>query len=123
MEEYDYKQDIVATRVGGRKSNKKKRIEDAIFDFRLRHGDKFDYSKVDYINNRTKVCIICPIHGEFWQTPHDHLRFGCMKCAIQGRKNIIYNKAVNDYNHNIKIDGIRIKSYECWLHVLKRCYV
>lgn len=29
------------------------------------HGDKYDYSKVDYINNHEKVCIICPIHGEF----------------------------------------------------------
>ena len=45
------------------------------------HGDKYDYSKVDYINNRTKVCIICPIHGEFWQVPYSHLKgFGCKKC-------------------------------------------
>ena len=40
------------------------------------HGDKYDYSKVNYINNYTKVCIICPKHGEFWQIPSDHLR-GC----------------------------------------------
>lgn len=46
------------------------------------HADKYDYSKVDYVNNRTKVCIICPIHGEFWQTPNTHLRgSGCKKCA------------------------------------------
>ena len=32
------------------------------------HGDKYDYSKVGYVNYKTKVCIICPIHGEFWQT-------------------------------------------------------
>lgn len=37
------------------------------------HGDKYDYSKIEYINNKTKVCIICPEHGEFWQTPHAHL--------------------------------------------------
>ena len=37
------------------------------------HGDKYDYSKVEYINNRTKVCIICPIHGEFWQIPINHI--------------------------------------------------
>lgn len=29
------------------------------------HGNKYDYSKVDYINNRIKVLIICPEHGEF----------------------------------------------------------
>ena len=38
------------------------------------HGDKYDYSKVEYVNNRTKVCIICPEHGEFWQTPDNHLK-------------------------------------------------
>ena len=37
------------------------------------HGDKYDYSKVDYVNNHTKVCIICPEHGEFWQIPNSHL--------------------------------------------------
>lgn len=46
------------------------------------HGDKYDYSKVEYINNRTKVCIICPKHGEFWQTPETHLRgCGCPYCS------------------------------------------
>ena len=33
------------------------------------HGDKYDYSKVEYVNTHTKVCIICPEHGEFWQLP------------------------------------------------------
>ena len=46
------------------------------------HGDKYDYSKVDYVNNHTKVCIICPKHGEFWQIPMTHLKGGgCRKCA------------------------------------------
>ena len=46
------------------------------------HGDKYDYSKVEYINTKTNVCIICPEHGEFWQTPsaHIHLKQGCPKC-------------------------------------------
>ena len=45
------------------------------------HGDKYDYSKVEYVNNRAKICIICPIHGEFWQRPYSHLQgFGCKKC-------------------------------------------
>lgn len=41
-----------------------------------KHGDLYDYSKVDYKNSSTKVCIICQKHGEFWQTPNDHLD-GC----------------------------------------------
>ena len=47
------------------------------------HGDRYDYSKVEYVNSKTKVCIICPIHGEFWQTPHSHLRGrGCRACGL-----------------------------------------
>jgi len=47
------------------------------------HGDRYDYSKVDYINSRTKVCIICKEHGEFWQYPDNHFRLkcGCLKCS------------------------------------------
>ena len=46
------------------------------------HNDKYDYSKVNYVNSRTKVCIICPTRGEFWQTPHNHLKgYGCAECG------------------------------------------
>jgi len=45
------------------------------------HNNRYDYSKVEYLNNHTKVCIICPIHGEFYQMPQDHLKgCGCWKC-------------------------------------------
>lgn len=46
------------------------------------HNFVYDYSKVEYVNNHTKVCIICPKHGEFYQTPHNHLtnRYGCPFC-------------------------------------------
>ena len=47
-----------------------------------RHNKFYDYSKVEYYNDRTKVEIICPIHGSFWQTPNAHLRGqGCMECG------------------------------------------
>jgi predicted nucleic-acid-binding Zn-ribbon protein len=46
------------------------------------HKNKYDYSKVEYKNAKEKVCIICPIHGEFWQTPNSHLNGSeCPKCA------------------------------------------
>lgn len=49
--------------------------------FKVIHSDKYDYSKVKYKNAYTKVCITCPIHGEFWQKPNDHLQGkGCSKC-------------------------------------------
>lgn len=49
------------------------------------HGDKYDYSKVDYKNGRGEVVIICPIHGEFKQIAKSHLRGrGCRECGRLG---------------------------------------
>lgn len=46
------------------------------------HGNKYDYSKVEYKNANTKVCIICPEHGKYLQRAADHLLGrGCPKCA------------------------------------------
>ena len=62
-------------------NTKKLTLTEFIERSRKIHADKYDYSKVKYINNGTKVCIICPDHGEFWQTPHNHLiGHGCPKC-------------------------------------------
>ena len=62
--------------------SKKKTTEEFIKEAKEKHGNKYDYSKVEYINNHTKVCIICPEHGEFWQFPQDHLKGrGCICCA------------------------------------------
>jgi hypothetical protein len=49
------------------------------------HGDKFNYDKVNYVNGTTKVIITCPIHGDFLQTPSNHLKGGCKKCADSNR--------------------------------------
>lgn len=66
---------------------KRKTLNEVIQHFKKIHGNKYDYSKVEYKNNKTKVCIICPIHGEFWQTPLNHMQYhGCPKCAKSGVK-------------------------------------
>ena len=46
------------------------------------HGDNYDYSKVDYRQNKKPVEIICPKHGSFWQAPNTHIsnRAGCKLC-------------------------------------------
>ncbi len=63
-------------------NKRKSKIEDFIKKAKNIHGDKYDYSKVKYVNSHTKVCIICPIHGEFWQTPASHLMGrNCPKCS------------------------------------------
>jgi len=48
------------------------------------HGNRYDYSKVDYKNSRLKVTIICPEHGEFEQLPTAHLSGqGCRECGLE----------------------------------------
>lgn len=59
-------------------------------------GYKFDYSKVEYVNSRTKVCIICPEHGEFWQLPSNHLSGQqCPKCKTKGQEQLF--KMLSEY--------------------------
>ena len=50
--------------------------------FKEVHGDKYDYSLINYTSIRDKVKIICSIHGVFEQSPDSHKRgFGCSKCG------------------------------------------
>jgi len=60
-----------------------------IIKARLIHGDRYDYSKIIYKNNKTKVIIICPEHGEFKQRPDQHLwqKHGCKKCGLKSISN------------------------------------
>ena len=62
---------------------KKKTTEEFIEQAKAIHGDKYDYSKTEYQGCKKKVCIICPEHGEFWQSPDNHInsKQGCPKCA------------------------------------------
>lgn len=47
-----------------------------------KHNSKYSYDKVEYRNVATKVVVTCPIHGDFEQTPKDHLRkYGCPSCG------------------------------------------
>ena len=67
-------------RVG--ESQKRAMRETLIERFRAAHGDRYDYSKVKYVDATTHVTILCPEHGEFLQTPNAHKQgSGCAKCA------------------------------------------
>ena len=61
---------------------KRKTNEEFIVQANITHGGKYLYDKTNYINKRTKVCITCPTHGDFWQKPSNHLQgSGCPECA------------------------------------------
>ena len=89
--------------------------EEFIEKARKIHGDKYDYSKVNYINNYTLVSIICHKkdfqgieHGEFLQQPNNHLNGkGCPKCRQSHGERFITN-----YLNNNKIKFIPQYSIE-----------
>lgn len=88
------------------------------------HSDKYNYSKVEYVNSQTKVCIICPIHGEFWQRPSLHLRGkGCRKCFLENKKSLVCGVGINDSYVGCTCEhGQHIISYSIWKAMLARCY-
>lgn len=62
--------------------------EDFIKKAKTVHGDKYDYREVVYIDNKTKVTIVCPHHGEFAQQPNNHIQGqGCPECGVKYNDN------------------------------------
>ena len=63
------------------KMNKEERKQNFLQKSSKVHNNKYKYDKIDYVNSNTKVCIICPEHGEFWQEPKHHVSgHGCPEC-------------------------------------------
>lgn len=96
--------------------SKRKTTEEFIVESRLVHGDRYDYSNVNYKNNRTKIIIICPTHGEFKQSPKSHIH-GC-GCPICGNKP---KKLCGVGNNDIPNSHDTIY-YKYWSRMIKRCY-
>ena len=98
-----------------------KRISKEEFIKRARqiHGDKYDYSKIEYKNTHTKTAIVCPVHGVFYKTPDAHInsKQGCPLCILEKQKTKIYNVATNDLLFTNK-DIAHIR----WQGILRRCY-
>ena len=77
---------------------------DFIIKSRYIHGDKYNYSFVNYINSQESVIIVCPEHGEFEQIPNNHIskKQGCPKCSLT------YNKSEEEIKDFIKSLNINI---------------
>lgn len=73
--------------------NRKLDTQRFLFQAKQIHGDKYDYSQTEYINNSSRLKIICPIHGAFFQRAVVHLRGGnCPKCGyIQRSKSLSHD--------------------------------
>jgi len=90
---------------------KLKTSEDFIVDAIKLHGDRYNYSLVNYKHSKTKVNIICIKHGLFKQLPNEHLSGkGCPKCSGRNysieefvrHSNIIHNNKY-DYSKSIML--------------------
>ena len=59
----------------------------------VKHGSFYSYSNVYYVNSRTPVIITCSIHGDFTQTPNNHLQgSGCKECSRECSREAILLK-------------------------------
>lgn len=76
------------------------------------HGDRYNYSKVVYSKACEKVIIICPIHGSFECTPHNHLvDCGCPRCSDSKGELIVAtwlknNNIAYTQEKSLKIDNL-----------------
>ena len=87
-----------------------KTTEEFIVDANRVHGGKYDYSKVVYEGAFKKVCIICPIHGEFLMRPNGHLQGAkCPACAKDERQ-----KKFKKFK--------LLPEYKSWVGMKQRCY-
>lgn len=94
-----------------------KTTDDFIAEASIVHQNKYDYSKTQYKNSHTKVCIIChnidektgAEHGEFWQEPSNHLNGnGCPRCNSQ---NISLRRATPYDNFVFKANSVHCNKY------------
>ena len=99
------------------KNNKKLTTDEFIERSSQIHKNKFDYSKSVYNVSMKKLIIICPIHGEFLQTPSNHYHYGCIKCGIEknsnscrSNKEVFIKKAKRIHGEKYNYDNIIYKN-------------
>ena len=81
---------------------KKMLFQDFICRAKKLYGEKYNYSKVNFINTSIKVCVNCPEHGDFWVTPHNFLNgHKCPACSgLQRITKDIFISRSNEIHHN-----------------------
>jgi hypothetical protein len=106
----------------------KPKISDFIEKAKIKHGDTYDYSKTNFINNYTKIDIICKKHGVFTQRPNDHFNGnGCPICKeSKGEKKIrlfLEDRQIK-FEQQYKFEDCKDKSmlpYDFYLPELNMC--
>lgn len=71
-----------------------------------KHGDKYNYDNINYINSKTKVKILCELHGYFLQEPSSHMRGnGCKECASNKYKDLYRKTQEKFIEDSIRVHG------------------
>ena len=100
--------------------SKRKTSEEFIEEAKKVHGNKYNYSKTTYINAKSPITVICPIHGEFKQRSDIHLSgHGCPKCTDNSLTTEIFIKKANEI-HYFKYDYSKsdYKGYDIPLRII-----
>lgn len=89
-----------------------------------RNGNNYIYDEVEYKNARTKVKIICPIHGEFWQMPYLHIQgHGCPLCStysgMEDRISFLLKENNLEFIYNYNSIFLGLKSLDFYIPSLK----
>lgn len=86
------------------------------------HGDKYDYSLTIYTKAKSKVKIICPVHGVFVQTPNNHVLggYGCNQCSYLSSTQDFIEKSVKI--HGNKYDYSKVEYKNNKTHVIIVCH-
>lgn len=100
--------------------NQKRTLEEFVRKASDVHGNKYNYSLVNYVNKESVVKIICPEHGEFVKAPNHHLNgSGCQKCSTHRASTHVY---LLDYGNDIYKVGVTLDLYGHRLQQLTRSY-
>ena len=93
----------------GNRLSKEEFIDKAV----TKHGSTYDYKKVVFIDTKTKVIITCQIHGDFLQSPSNHLSGnGCNLCGIMKTHILQNQKSRNDFKNKATIVHKGLYNYD-----------
>jgi hypothetical protein len=106
-------------------SKTKKSQELFISQLKEKHGETYDYTEVIYVNNDTKVKIICKKHGLFEQKAGNHLRGdGCIKCSgIYTPSTVEWVEKAKEKHGNDRFDYSQVEYINAYTKIIIGCKI
>lgn len=86
------------------------------------HGETYSYERSVYIKAKEKLCIVCNVHGEFYQSPNKHIgsKTGCPKCSGKATKTTtgVIEEARQVHNDKYDYSLLEYKNTYSPLHII-----